>query len=104
MKGIELCADCAYYNMKSHKCTRGCKIDPDTKKGDDIHFFVDCLLPDVQPVKHGEWRKDEQGYDVYVECSECGLNLSISNYIENEWREILKYCPCCGARMDGDSE
>lgn len=55
---------------------------------------------DVQPVKHGAWRKDEQGYDVYVECSECGLNLSTSNYIENEWREILKYCPYCGARMD----
>ena len=62
---------------------------------------------DVQPMKHGAWRKDEQGYDVYVECSECGLNLSTSNYIENEWREILKYCPCCGARMDlkdGDDE
>lgn len=59
---------------------------------------------DVQPVKHGTWRKDEQGYDVYVECSECGLNLSICNYIENEWRETLKYCPCCGARMDGDAE
>jgi len=32
MKGIELCAECAYYNMKSHKCTRGCKIDPDSNK------------------------------------------------------------------------
>jgi hypothetical protein len=58
---------------------------------------------DVQPVKHGTWHKDEQGYDVYVECSECGLNLSTSNYIENEWRDILKYCPNCGARMDGDN-
>lgn len=56
---------------------------------------------EAEPVKHGVWCKDEQGYDVYVECRECGLNLSVSNYIENEWREILKYCPCCGARMDG---
>lgn len=52
MKGIELCAECAYYNMKSHKCTRGCKIDPDSKKGEDVRFFVDCPLPDVQPVTH----------------------------------------------------
>jgi len=59
---------------------------------------------DVQPAKHGTWRKDEQGYDVYVECSECGLNLSTSNYIENEWQEILKYCPYCGARMMKDGE
>lgn len=55
---------------------------------------------DVQPVKHGTWRKAEQGYDTYVECSECGLNLEMSNYVESEWRELLKYCPCCGARMD----
>lgn len=65
---------------------------------------ADTLLFDRgQPVKHGAWCKDEQGYDVYVECSECGLNLSTSNYIENEWRDILKYCPCCGARMDLDN-
>lgn len=54
----------------------------------------------VQPVKHGKWRKAEQGYDTYVECSECGLNLEMSNYVESEWRELLKYCPYCGARMD----
>lgn len=59
---------------------------------------------DEKPVKRGTWHKDEQGYDAYVECSECGLDLSTSNYIENEWREILKYCPCCGARMDGGEE
>lgn len=100
MKGIELCADCGYYDMKHHSCKRGCTVDPDINKGEDVRFYVDCPLPDVQPVKHGAWRKDEQGYDVYVECSECGLNLSTSNYIENEWREILKYCPSCGAKMD----
>lgn len=59
---------------------------------------------DVQPMKHGTWRKAEQCYDTYVECSECGLNLEMSNYVESEWRELLKYCPYCGARMDGDTE
>lgn len=49
MKGITLCADCAYYNMKKHKCTRGCKIDPDISKGENPSFYVDCPLPDVEP-------------------------------------------------------
>ena len=73
----------------------------------DVIYSQQRYVIDVQPVKHGAWHKDEQGYDVYVECSECGLNLSTSNYIENEWREILNYCPNCGARMDlkdGDEE
>ena len=51
MKGITLCADCAYYNMKKHKCTRGCKIDPDVSKGENPSFYVDCPLPDVEPLK-----------------------------------------------------
>lgn len=51
MKGITLCADCAYYNMKKHKCTRGCNIDPDVSKGENPSFYVDCPLPDVEPVQ-----------------------------------------------------
>lgn len=31
MKGITLCAECAYYNMKKHKCTRGA-----TDEGEDV--------------------------------------------------------------------
>ena len=83
--------NCGKENRKGYKTCTNCGM-------------LNVPATDVQPAKHGEWRKDEQGYDVYVECSECGLNLSTSNYIENEWREILKYCPCCGARMDGDAE
>lgn len=59
---------------------------------------------DVQPVRRGRWKKDTMGYDVYIECLECGTSLSMSNYIEEEWRELMRYCPCCGARMDGDSK
>lgn len=98
MKGIELCADCAYYNMKSHKCTRGCKIDPDTKKGDDIHFFVDCLLPDVQPLIHAYWIELPKALNPNenpCKCSNCGHVLSFMNYYPKS-----KYCPNCGARMD----
>ena len=80
MKGIELCAECAYYNMKSHKCTRGCKIDPDSKKGEDIHFFVDCPLSDVQPVKRCRMislEPDCRGYaDVFI-CTNCHQHIHL---------------------------
>ena len=61
-----------------------------------------CILGFKQPIKHGRWKKDTMGYDVYIECSECGTSLSMSNYIEEEWRELMRYCPCCGTRMDGE--
>ncbi len=43
MKGIANCEECAYYSMKKHKCTRGCKDE------------TDCPLPDVQPVMRERW-------------------------------------------------
>ena len=67
---------------------------------DMLRDLKEIPAEDVHPVKHGKWEYEKQGYDVYVECCECGLNLDMSNYIENEWREIMKYCPCCGAKMD----
>lgn len=42
MKGISCCADCAYYNMKKHRCTRA----SDEGKPTD-HFYADCPLPTV---------------------------------------------------------
>ena len=45
MKGITCCADCAYYNLKKHCCTRAY----DEGKPTD-HFYADCPLPDVAPM------------------------------------------------------
>lgn len=60
---------------------------------------------DVQPVKHGHWEEeDTMPYDNFVVCSECGMNLSYQNYTKEEWQESFRYCPNCGARMDGDEE
>lgn len=66
--------------------------------------FADLLMIDIEeaptadvaPVRHGLWIK--RGYacgDNEYECSVCH---------ETEWRTSairLKYCPYCGARMDG---
>lgn len=51
---------------------------------------------DVAPVKHGKWLYNGHVCgDTAYKCSACG---------EIEWRtscDRLKYCPFCGAKMDG---
>ena len=52
---------------------------------------VIAKTPTVEPVKRGKWLSicNNEGN----ECSECGYKYFGSRY---------KYCPCCGAKMDGD--
>ena len=56
----------------------------------------DATTVDAEPVRHGRWI--EKGYvcgETEYQCSECK---------ETEWRTSasrLKYCPFCGAKMDG---
>lgn len=71
---------------------------------DEALTFCADRISDVQLVKRGHWKKDTEGYNVYIECSECGVSLSMSDYIENEWKEIMHYCPNCGARMENESK
>ena len=51
---------------------------------------------DAVPVVHGRWIENE-GLP-YCTCSVCGGNYWFGLY------ETLKYCPECGARMDGGEE
>ena len=53
---------------------------------------------DAKPVRHGKWipKYDKWGdYVTTVECYEC------SACKETNWDED-KYCPWCGAKMDGE--
>ena len=49
---------------------------------------------DVEPVKHGYWIINSDGY--YPQCSEC--------LKEPKGREMTECCPHCGAKMDGGKE
>ena len=65
-----------------------------------VHFFdvVDDLpAADVQEVKHGHWISEHIGYGVTrYKCSVCGGRFGIiEDFPPN------KFCPNCGARMDG---
>lgn len=51
---------------------------------------------DVQPVKHGRWENTSTPNQ--LKCSNCEIIHLIVQYPQGD----IKYCPNCGARMDGD--
>jgi hypothetical protein len=63
----------------------------------------DCEdLVEYEPVRHGRWitqwcDNNMIGHE-YAECSVCGCSMLDTNQFWNS-----KYCPHCGAKMDGDS-
>lgn len=91
MKGITVCADCAYYSLRKHKCTRGCTDEGSPQD----QFYKDCPLPDVVERLRGEWKKhyaDHEAFGVrpfFRYCSKCN-EATIYPY---------NFCPNCGADM-----
>ena len=55
-----------------------------------------CAIPaaDVEPVSHGKWLINSDGY--YPYCSECKE--------EPKSGIMTHYCPNCGAKMDKEDE
>ena len=54
-----------------------------------------CDLPsaDVQLVRHGHWIANNY---FSMKCDQCGYSIPDWRWVES------KYCPNCGARMDGE--
>ena len=67
-----------------------------------ICVLHDLPAADVAPVVHGRWIGAPLCGNDNCKCSECG---SWNNIHANLRGEIMqKYCPNCGARMDGDDD
>lgn len=67
-----------------------------------IEEFIDnAPTIDAEPVRHGRWIQSKTVY-AYHNCSLCKvphkMQMSCNVYV------LLKYCPHCGAKMDGDDE
>ena len=52
---------------------------------------------DVAPVRHGRWIKDEFFSDEVNNCEKCSQCGELIGWFGN----LPKYCPGCGALMDG---
>lgn len=60
-----------------------------------LDIIADAPAVDVAPVVHGEWMLKHVGMGHCWECSVCHTNPCI--YVT----ENTKFCPNCGAKMDG---
>lgn len=58
---------------------------------------------DVAPVVHGHWIPISDG--AWAECNECGEGYDVSDNgamtVFKLFCDFYKYCPNCGAKMDG---
>lgn len=82
---------------------RDAHADVDDVYGCDLLEDVICEVDaqtaaDVAPVVYGEWLLRHEGYGHYWECSVCHTNPCI--YVT----EHTKFCPNCGAKMDGGAD
>ena len=64
-----------------------------------IELVEDQPTADVVEVKHGEWKHE------CLECSVCKRNISeicdADSYLTSDIEYELRFCPFCGAKMDG---
>lgn len=61
-------------------------------------FIVKAPTIEAEPVEHGEWIWDDDGY---LRCSRCKQQAPVSiQYQDEPITEATKYCPHCGAKMD----
>ena len=61
-----------------------------------------CPRMEVEPVHSAEWvlvQSDSNGAGLW-RCTRCGFTISASNM----GSPGIRYCPNCGAKMDGDED
>lgn len=92
------------------------RIDHYDKEHGNVNFVygVETVLEyaenipgaDVAPVVHGHWLKTEEPLGWHevecIECSACHENWIADEDYGLDFADFWKYCPNCGARMDGE--
>lgn len=78
---------------------------------DDFERILDSIpVVDVAPVKHGHWVYNQNGHDWGLGAWECSLCHSVNNNLPIDKRFSpyvyagSKYCPNCGAKMNGGND
>ena len=93
--GLDSISQMSYLNMDWHE------LDIMRNAIEDaINDIGEVPATDVQPVIHAYWIELPKALNTNenpCKCSNCGHVLSFMNYYPKS-----KYCPNCGARMDGD--
>ena len=64
--------------------------------------FRDTPAADVAPVVHGQWYMLDDCANAGLYCSACGRRVHHEEFAYKKLKS--KYCPHCGAKMDGAAE
>ena len=72
-------------------------------KGLEPSQYIEILpAADVAPVVHGEWYLLDDCANAGLYCSVCSRRVHREEFAYKKLRS--KYCPHCGAKMDGGNE
>ena len=76
----------------------------DYAKGFQAALLAIMSIPsvDVAPVRHAKWKLIDECVNEGVYCSNCHKKIYRAEYANQKVKS--KYCPNCGARMDGEEE
>lgn len=90
-----------WYNVYKGKLTAGA---PNTEnalyKASSIYAVIDnAPAADVAEVVHGRWYMLDDCANAGLYCSACGRRVHHEEFAYKKLKS--KYCPHCGARMDG---
>ena len=87
--------------IDDYGCTHGGTLGSHSGAVDVVGSAIYKLpAADVVPVKHGHWISLDDYFED-AQCSECGDALVIGDCSFNDFCECYKFCPNCGAKMDG---
>ena len=53
-------------------------------------------------IRHGEWKRTPDEYEICATefvCSNCNESFVSSEMTDEEFLQMMKYCPNCGAKM-----
>ena len=67
-----------------------------------LKIIKDLPAADVAPVVHGEWYLLDDCANAGLYCSVCSRRVHREEFAYKKLRS--KYCPHCGAKMDGGNE
>ena len=77
-------------------------------KGSVRRILMQAPAADVAPVRHGRWIETTQpmGWEdvTCAECSECGEDFVLDEWGMEDMKNLMLYCPNCGALMDKEAK